>query len=115
MIEETLSAWNCLNDAGITPLLISLPTIQPLDIDALETLLNGITTVIVVEEHYESCGLGSIMANLAVERARSFHLIKIGIPAEFIHAVNNTAGLRKKFGIDAGSIVEKIKSLWNGA
>ncbi len=114
MVGEALAAWNCLNDAGITPLLLSLPTIQPLDINTLGTLLEGIAVVIVLEEHYESCGLGSIMANLMVERTLSFRLIKMGIPDEFIYAVNDTSGLRKQFGIDAGSIIKKVRSLWNG-
>jgi hypothetical protein len=39
----------------------------------------------------------------------------MGFPDEFIHAVNNTAGLRKKYCIDADGIVEKVISLWYGA
>ena len=114
MMEEALSACKALNDEGIRPLLISLPTVQPLDMDTLVTLLDNIVTVIVVEEHFASCGLASIMTNIVRDRMLPFRIVAMGFPDEFVHAVNNTAGLRKKYGINAECIAGKVKSLWDG-
>jgi transketolase len=103
---EVIVAYETLKNAGRPPRLISVPTLQPLDTAALLALLDRVTHVISVEEHFTNCGLGRMVAQLKSDAAASWGLSLLGIPPHYIHAVRNTAGLRATFGLTAGDIVK---------
>lgn len=111
---EVMAAVAVLGNRGISPRIISVPTVQPLDRERLFLLLDGITHVVCVEEHFVTCGLGSILAAAKVGSGAGWGLTTLGIPAEFIHQVQGTAGLRGAFGISAANIVDTVASLIGG-
>ena len=102
--EEVLKAHALLAGRGVHPLVISVPVVQPVNKEALFRLFKELDTVICVEEHFVASGLGSILSNLFTEHELRCRLVKLGIPAGFIHEVHDTQGMRKLFGIDAASI-----------
>jgi transketolase len=109
--SEVLSAVTLLNQQSITPRVISVPTVQPIDWLKLGVLLEGIDMVLCVEEHFVTSGLGSMLALHKVETAAQWGLIVAGIPAEFIHRVQGVERLRETFGITAAAIAGRVASL----
>ena len=110
IVAEVMAAADLLGSRGISPRIISIPTVQPLDRHSLAALLHGIDHLVCVEEHYVTCGLGSILASLKVETGAVWGLTTMGIPAEFIHRVQGTDGLRATFGISAADIAASVES-----
>lgn len=108
--EEVMSACDSLQLQGIYPRVISIPTVQPLDRETLDALLTGVSNLICVEEHFVTCGLGSILASLKVESGAAWGLATLGIPAHFIHRVGKTDALRSGFGITAADIAGCVVS-----
>jgi transketolase len=103
--NEVLEAYEILGQRTTPPLLISVPTLQPIDKKAICDVLCNVSHVISVEEHFCSCGLGSILSRLKSEHNVSWKLTTLGIPNRFIHEVNSTASLRSLFNIASQDIV----------
>lgn len=111
--EEVMKAHIQLQQEGIHPLLISVPMLQPLNKETLLEMLQAIKLVIVVEEHFENSGLGSLMRTVHSEAKPAWSLKTLGLPFRFIHEVKNTRGMREFFGIAASNIVKTVKAFLN--
>jgi len=106
--EEALKAADIVKESGITPSVISIPLLQPLNQDKVAELLSPYELVLVVEEHYSACGLGGMLVKLVSEWRLTCRLIQCGVPYRFIHEVHDNAGMRRKFGIAAGEIAQTV-------
>lgn len=104
-----------IQDIKESPLIVSMPMIQPLNFRALLKRLRDCRTIITVEEHFLEGGLGSIIADWLVKEKLSFKLIKLGIRNEFIYDIKNNAGMRKKYRISCADIKKTIKKAWRDA
>ncbi len=111
--EEVLKARQQLVADGLYPRVISVPMLQPLNTEALLSLLNGIKSIVTVEEHYISCGLGALLTDLVIEYSLSCRLKKLGITDQYIHHICTSAGMRAHFGIDASGIAATVRELSN--
>jgi transketolase len=108
VVSEALKARELLEAQGISPRLISLPMVQPVPFRELQTMLDGIKQVFVVEEHYVDSGLG---AALALEHARanpSWRLHCLGIAPGFVHEIRNQDSMREYYGISAAAIAKCV-------
>lgn len=108
---EVMAAADLLEKRGIVPRIISVPTVQPLDWRGLSSLLTEIHHVVCIEEHFITCGLGSILASMKAVTGAGFQLTTLGIRAEFIHQVAKVETLRTAFGIGAADIDTAVASL----
>jgi transketolase C-terminal domain/subunit len=70
--------------------------------------------VVCVEEHFATCGLGSMLARLKAEHSVGWGLTLLGIPPQFIHEIGPTDQLRSSFGIAAADIVQAVESWRRG-
>lgn len=109
--EEAVKASAILGEQGFPVALISVPMLQPLNRDALFDLLDGKRLVMTLEEHFDHTGLGGLLARIAAERRPSWRLIARGIPNRFIHDVNDTAGMRRLFGLSGAQIAADVARL----
>lgn len=112
--EETLHAARILAEEGVNPRVFSVPMVQPIDRDALLHFLEGMQDVVTVEEHYHSCGFGSTLREIIMDSGLPCSLTTLGISSHFVHEVHDTAGMRRLFGIDAGSIAATVRKLLRG-
>ncbi len=114
IIATGLPVANCLEAAeklaadGIEAKVINIHTIKPLDEELVVAAAKETGKVVTVEEHSVIGGLGSAVCDVLSAQAPT-KVLKIGI--------NDTYGesgpaveLVKKYGLDADSIYEKIKS-----
>ena len=108
-VSNCLEAADMLAKDGIDAKVINIHTIKPLDSELIVAAAKETGRVITVEEHSVIGGLGSAVCDVLSEEA-PVRVSKIGI--------NDTYGesgpaveLVKKYGLDANSIYNKIKTL----
>ncbi|MDD2654821.1 MAG: transketolase C-terminal domain-containing protein, partial [Candidatus Omnitrophica bacterium] len=80
--SEVIEAINSLT---VSPMVISLPMLQPLNFAHLKGLIKNIRTIITVEEHFKDGGLASIISEWLVNEKKKIRLIRLGIDNQFIH------------------------------
>jgi transketolase len=111
----SIEVMEALRDLGKSPLVLSVPMVQPLDYDFLLKRLKKVHTIITVEEHYADGGLGSAVAEWIAKEGHHFRLKRLGLKNKFIHDIMKNQGLRKLYGISADSIRQSIlKSYHDG-
>jgi transketolase len=108
---EAIEAARCLAKEGIRARVLSIPMVQPLPKDALLPLLKDMEAIVIVEEHYASCGLGSIVREFCMESGLSLKCLCLGLPSRFIHEIHDTQGMRRRFQLDAASLAATVRTL----
>lgn len=104
---EGIRACDALEECGIQVEHLHLPSIKPIDREAIAKLAAKTGRVVTVENHSIYGGLGSAVAEVICEEQPA-RLVRLGLQDHF----GETAKLRymmHKYGIDDESIVETIK------
>ncbi len=109
--REVVTASEALEKCRIYPTLVSVPFLQPLDEDFIYQKFKGYRFIVSVEEHFVSCGLGSMLQKISRQYKAPWELISLGIDYRFIHQIGDTDRLRERFGISSDQIVRKVKDL----
>lgn len=107
-VNETREAEKMLAEEGIDAELINIHTIKPLDKTLVIASALKTKRVVTVEEHSVIGGLGSAVCDALSENAPT-KVMKIGINDVFGES-GPALELIKKYGLDAQSIFEKIKT-----
>ena len=87
-------------------------TIKPIDVEAVRTAAIETGGILTVEEHTIQGGLGSAIAEVALEldtRPRKFK--RLGLNDEFSTVVGSQQYLRQHFGIDGAGIAATVRQL----
>ncbi|XOB64974.1 1-deoxy-D-xylulose-5-phosphate synthase [Deferribacteres bacterium DY0037] len=105
---EAYKAYQTLKDQGYNPTLINLRFLKPLNGKAVADALRGVKIVATVEEGSVKGGAGEEIQSILMDNSICTKVLKFGLPDSFIeHGDINS--LRKIAGIDAESIVSRIK------
>lgn len=112
--DEVLAARDLLAAEGVSPMLVSVPTVQPLPGETLCGLLKGMKGVLSVEEHWADTGLGGALKCLHATVRPPWSLRTMGIPDRFIHEVCGRDRMRQRLGISSGDIVAAVLALREG-
>jgi 1-deoxy-D-xylulose-5-phosphate synthase len=114
VVKEALIAYHELQTQGIAATLVNCRFVKPLDTELITQLVRQIPRVITVEENVRQGGFGSaVLEALSDADITHFQLKRIGTPDRFIeHGPQKT--LRKRYGVNAGTIVAAGKELFNG-
>lgn len=107
-VAETLAAAEMLAADGIDAKVINIHTIKPLDEELVIAAAKETGKVVTVEEHSVIGGLGSAVADVLAEKAPT-KMLKIGVNDTFGES-GPAVALIKKYGLDAESIYEKVKT-----
>lgn len=109
MLEQGHKWVNELASNGISAALISMPTIKPLDKQAIISLIEKGTPLVTLEEHNIIGGLGSAVAEVIAESGKAVKFKRIAIPDQYSHYVGSQQYLREKFGLNKLAVsIEKI-------
>lgn len=114
IIATGLPVANCLEAAeklaadGIEAKVVNIHTIKPLDEELVVAAAKETGRVVTVEEHSVIGGLGSAVCDVLSAQAPT-KVLKIGINDTYGES-GPAAELIKKYGLDADSIYNKIKS-----
>ena len=109
LMPNVLAAADSLENKGLSSQVASFHTIKPLDIKYLKQNLNGFKSIVTVEEHSKSGGLGGAVAEyLSTLSSHPKHL-RLGTEDEFMHEMGDQKYAQRKYSLDPIGIAEKIK------
>jgi transketolase len=106
MIHEVLKAEAILKKSGLTPSIINLHTIKPLDKKTILQFAKQSRLLVTVEEHQIAGGLGSAISEY-LAAVHPTKIIPIGIKDRF-GQTGTVEELYKEYTIDADSIAKKV-------
>ena len=109
LVWESIEAAKILNQSGINAEVINIHTIKPLDETIILDSVKKTRCIVSAEEHNFLGGLGESIARVLSKN--------LPLPQEFV-ATKDTFGesgtpaeLMEKYGLNANSIIEKVKKL----
>jgi transketolase len=110
MTSRALAVADILAERGVTTGVLHLPTVRPLDAEAVCRFCRDAETVVTLEEHVRNGGLGStVLETLSDSNALGgAKLLRIGIPDRFATQYGTQDSLLESYGLDVESIAESI-------
>ena len=109
MVETACKVRELLLEKGIDVTVVNARFVKPFDETLIKELLNDNKMIVTIEENVKTGGFGQIIGNFLMEQSYSGKFLPISLPDIFIEHGSVTL-LRKKYGLDAESIAEKIWS-----
>lgn len=109
LVHNALLAGKQLNEEGIGASVLCMPTIKPLDTDALRQFGEEHEVIVTVEEHQVAGGLGSAIAEYYSGVAPK-RIERIGVQDQFGQS-GEPDELIAHYGMDAASIVAAAKRI----
>ena len=112
ILYNVVEAAQRLSEEGIEARVLSMPTVKPLDTEAVCAAAAEPAAVVTVEEHQLQGGLGGAVAEVLLEsdvRPRRFR--RIGIPDELTSKVGSQAYLRQGYGLHPEGIARTVRGL----
>jgi len=109
IMPEVLAAADALEKVGITTRVESFHTVKPLDVARLAEVFGSSRIVAVVEEHGLLGGLGGAIAEWRATQDRAqARMLAFGTSDEFMHEVGTQEYARRKFGLTAHHIANRV-------
>ncbi|MEL7059116.1 MAG: transketolase C-terminal domain-containing protein [Acidobacteriota bacterium] len=103
------AAADGLADEGVALGILHLPTIKPLDADAIRQAAAGARVVVTVEEHSIIGGLGSAVAEVLAERGSPARLVRLGLPDAFAERYGNQRDHLRLHGLTAEGVAAAVR------
>lgn len=91
----------------------SAPFIKPIDIAQVTAICQSSRAIVTFEEHSVLGGLGSVIAEIASERA-PVRILRIGIDDRFSHRCGTYEYLLEEHGLDRASVETRIRAFLDG-
>jgi transketolase len=113
VIHALLAAAHLAETAGLECRVISLPTIKPLDTEAVLLAGRECRAVITVEEHMVHGGLGEAVAAVLAQNAIARPFRIVGIPDEYT-VTGSQADIFRHYGMTMEGLVETARGLLAG-
>lgn len=109
MVHQAIKIATKLAEIGISAGVIDLCRLKPVNIERLLYLIENVCGVVTLEEHYLAGGLGSIVAEIFVDRNIFKPLLRIGQSDKFVFDYGGRVAIWEKYGLDVDSVVDGIK------
>ncbi|MCM3601649.1 transketolase family protein [Robertmurraya korlensis] len=105
--SRSLAAAEQLEAEGISVAVVHMPTIKPLDTDAIINAAKSTGVIVTAEEHSIYGGLGSAVAEVLVEECPA-PMLRVGVKDVNAESAKND-DLLEKYGLSEGHIVKTVK------
>jgi len=115
ILGEATTAAERLADDGIDCRVLSMHTLKPFDVAAVDAAVRETGGIVTIEEHSVIGGLASAVAETCLSLGiapRAFE--RLGLPDVFASEVGSQAYLRARYGLDSASIVSAVHGLVGG-
>lgn len=103
-----------IQSGGISPAILHLPVLKPVDEEMAAKTVGRFACVVTVEEHVPHGGLGSLIADVMLDRelADGRRLRRMSLPDEFPDRYGSQADLWRYYDLTATAIADTAKRLW---
>lgn len=108
MTREALDAAAILDEGGISAAVLHVPTIKPLDEEAIIALAASTGFIVTIEEAQRAGGLGGAVAELLGER-RPTRVVRLGVDDRYGES-GPPRDVIRQFGLDAESLAQQIRA-----
>jgi len=105
MTERALDAAAELAKRGIKAGVLHVPTLKPLDSEAIARFAASVAHVLVAENHVSTGGLASYVAETLFDSGTRTRLTRIGLPDRFIEC-GSVPVLQKRYGLTVDRIID---------
>ena len=111
MVKTGVEVVRRLREEGRAATLVNVRFISPIDTEILEKLSSNHTMLVTLEENVKNGGYGQKVADYLCEaRKQNIRLVNVAVPNQFIEH-GAASELHQRFGLDAESILNKIRAL----
>lgn len=104
-----LQAAQSLRASGWDVGFISLPTLRPLNVGRLHTLLGSCRRLFTLEEHVEAGGLFSLICEISQREELGYRITPLCVPHD-LPCLGNQGFLLQALGLDAAGIAQRISA-----
>ena len=110
MLQESLKAMEDLQKENITPTLVNISTIKPIDSELIVRLAKEHSAVITAEDHNRFGGLGDAVGDVLLENNIHVPFKKIAVNDQFAET-GTAAQLYEKYGLSARHVAKAVKEI----
>jgi transketolase len=112
MLETAVQVAEQFRIAGLGARVLSMHTVQPLDVEAVLDAARDTCAIFTIEEHSVTGGLGSAVAEVLAESSERPGIFKrFGLPSAFTSIVGTQEYLRTQHGLSVDSLTNRIQSI----
>jgi len=108
MVSIALKAADELAEKGVEAMVLNVPSIKPLDSDAVLDLCSGVSTIVTAEEHSIYGGLGDAISTIVAPTIAIKHT-RVGIQDKFGTSAQNYQVLLEHYGLTSEAIVHLLR------
>jgi len=109
MVAAALEAAESLKPEGIDCRVLNMPTLKPIDEEAIAKAARETGAIVTAEDHLEHGGLGSAVARVVAQR-RPVPMELVALKDTYAES-GKAAELLKKYGLTAQSIEQAVRSV----
>lgn len=110
MLKPAVDTADALQQEGVSIRVLSMPTLKPLDVEAILEAARETGAVITTEEHSVTGGLGSAVAEVLAEAGIACCFRRHGVPDRPYHAIGSQSYLRRTV---MGDLTQFVRSSLN--
>jgi len=112
-LKIALDATTILSKQGLEVSVLHIPTIKPLDTDAILKCSDKVPVIVTIEEHSRIGGLGSAVAEIVAEAnfVSGKRFRRIGIPDVFPDQYGSQTSLMERYSITTKHLVSVVTGL----
>ena len=110
MLQESLNAMEELQKENITPTLVNIATIKPIDSDLIVKLAKEHSAVITAEDHNRYGGLGDAVGDVLLDNNIHVPFKKVAVNDQFAET-GTAAQLYEKYGLSASHVAKAVKEI----
>jgi transketolase len=114
IVHETLAAADLLKTKGVSVRIINIPSLRPLNRDALAELIPSASRVLTIEEHSTHGGLGDLVSEIILEKGLNCRIKKLGVPSGTFAPASPREDIKKDFNLHAEGIMTESIALLKG-
>lgn len=109
ILGNVINAATVLKESGISTRVLSMPTIKPIDSEAIRTASRETMAIVTIEEHSVIGGLGSAVAEVLAELGSHLPFKRLGIGDRFMEVAGSQQYLLSLHGLTAEGIVRAVR------
>lgn len=113
MLSEAVKAQEILEKRGFSVGLYSMPTVKPIDAEAVLESARAGKAIFTVEEHSVIGGLGDAVGRVLLDNMDKYPVVfrKFGVPDSFASVTGTRDYLDDLYGLSAGKLADAIEQI----